>query len=325
MKGNDEDLSRINSCASLTVLTSSNFKLIIILQMLSFLIMIGASNVVSANHPTKKANCPDEYQRQGNICVAKRTSYTPIGTSICSGRTTYYRSTGQCARVDPIGLLALDPDSVDAYTPSCNEFQTQSGGTCIQNCLTTHTMKNGKCHVKSSKLDQEYMICPRGLIKRASTCYNTHGARRYNYSLFFDCDHPSISNEWTKSKVLAELRGKAGRVIQSQYLDKSALSKNFCTIRSSLKRTIPPAWSTQTLIPARYVVLSIEGGDALYIDALTLRINGKLKQWGKNGGKGWCMSTQPKDGGGSWKNVTGNTCHRWLTFDLKTGEVKKSR
>ena len=324
MKGNDEDLSRINQFDSLTVLTSSNFKLIIILQMLSFLIMIGASTVVSAKTPTlvSSAACPREYKFQNNSCIAKRASYAPESYPICGARGTYYSATGQCGVVnDALGLLALEPGSAEVYdASSCLKGFTQDGGTCIQRCLRTHRMKNGKCRVISSKIGIENMICPGRTHRRGTKCFDPDGAKVFKYSLFFDCDHPSISNEWTKSTVIATLRDEKGELIQTTTLKKNVLGKGACT-NKLIQNTIT-AWSTETFNQARYLLLATKGGDGLYIDALRLQVNSKLVKWGKNGGKGWCMSTQPKDGGGSWKKFTGNNCYRSLLFNIKTGKVK---
>jgi len=201
MKGNDQDIARINLCASLASLIRHSFRLNIIFQMLSLSIMIGASTVVSAE-------------------------------------------------------------------------QSSTAG------------------------------------------------KKHTYGLYLDCNHPSISNEWTTSVVVASLLDEKGKTLKEATLYKAALSKKSCT--DKFTRDVLSIWTIETLDQARFVELTIQGDDGLYIDTLKLQSDGKPKQWGKNGGKGWCMSTQPKDAGGSWKKFTDNNCYRKLRFNIKTGEVIKS-
>ena len=323
MKVNDKDLSGINTCASPVTSTSRSCWIKAIFLIAPLLMLIGAP---TANSETprliSKAACPNEYEFKNNMCVAKRSSYSPKQSSICFKGGTYIGS-GQCVEInDAVGLIALDPNSAENYSVSCQKDETQDGGTCIKKCLSTHTMRNGKCHVKSANLSIESMICPGQSFRRGISCYDAGGAKRIKHALYIDCDHPKINKEWTKSIVTASLLDKTGRIMKQTTLDKTALNKVRCT-NKFVKNT--PAWYTETIEPPKYLGLVIKGNDGFYIDALRLQSDGKQVAWGKNGGKGWCMSTDPKDGKGSWKSVTDNNCHKALIFNVITGKVKKPR
>ena len=162
-----------------------------------------------------------------------------------------------------------------------------------------------------------------GTLSTVSAGPSSTAEKKHTYGLYIDCNHPSISKEWTKSVVVASLLDAKRKIIKDVTLFKAALNKKSCT--DKLTRNVLPVWSTETLVQAKFVELSIQGGDRLYIDALRLHGDGKTVAWGKDGGKGWCMSTQPKDGGGSWKKFAGKNCYRTLFFNIKTGKVKKGK
>ncbi len=73
------------------------------------------------------------------------------------------------------------------------------------------------------------------------------------------------------------------------------------------------------------VVLETDGSDALFIDYLTL-LGGTfpmLHNWGRNGGKGWCLSTDPTDADGGWSRYvngdTGRKCGYKIEFEVGGG------
>lgn len=75
-------------------------------------------------------------------------------------------------------------------------------------------------------------------------------------------------------------------------------------------------WSRSTKKMTRFTN-ETAGEDALWIDYLTLhgQWSGKIAQWGKGGGKGYCLSKDPKDAR-PWGSKVGKSCYRKFRFDV---------
>ena len=92
------------------------------------------------------------------------------------------------------------------------------------------------------------------------------------------------------------------------------------------------AWILETKTDPRaqgmYVVLSTNGKDAFWIDEMYLGMTkaGKdpvIAHWGAENGKGFCLSTDPSDGTGSWKSKV-EGCHKAIKFVVGDGSCKAS-
>lgn len=77
----------------------------------------------------------------------------------------------------------------------------------------------------------------------------------------------------------------------------------------------PHTFRLTTNSPIERISLSIGGNDAFFIDRIMIWKDGqKIKEYGKDGGKGWCLSTDPNDTNGGWKNHLEEGCTPSRTF-----------
>ncbi len=111
------------------------------------------------------------------------------------------------------------------------------------------------------------------------------------YRLLVDCTHPSVSARQTANRITALFLDGTGNVIRS-------VSKNGITNCSSGNSIF--SFNSNRIV--KYVELRTNGNDAFYIDQWRLYRNGVyVGGAGSNGGKGWCLSTDPNDTNG-WRN-----------------------
>jgi hypothetical protein len=69
------------------------------------------------------------------------------------------------------------------------------------------------------------------------------------------------------------------------------------------------------------IVLKTNGSDGFWMDHVDYFMNKDMKKrWGGDGGKGFCLSTDPKDGTRSWKNKV-DGCYKAIRFNVKSGEA----
>jgi len=70
--------------------------------------------------------------------------------------------------------------------------------------------------------------------------------------------------------------------------------------------------------------ISTSGDNALWLDYLKLygQWTGKIAHFGRTGGKGWCLSTDPKDGK-SWvkSKKVDKRCYRKFKFNIVKKKV----
>jgi len=137
--------------------------------------------------------------------------------------------------------------------------------------------------------------------------------------LKIDTDHVNERYEWSPNPMTVLLKDENGNV----------LAKRDYTIL--MEFTAETSSATQ-------VVLKSSGADAILIDAmgffviqtiLTETENGwvvtgekviRKREWGQDNARVWCLSTDPNDVNGEWKDVT-NACDAQLTYDIGTGEI----
>ena len=83
-------------------------------------------------------------------------------------------------------------------------------------------------------------------------------------------------------------------------------------------------WTTGKQIKeVTHVIVETNGSDGFLIDEARLVKQGYMERvtWGKDGGTGWCLSTDPRDGSGAWGSYVEGGCYSKLKFDVKTGKV----
>ena len=68
----------------------------------------------------------------------------------------------------------------------------------------------------------------------------------------------------------------------------------------------------------KYFDVSTSGSDGYMIDELVVRKSGEqIGRIGTDNDKGWCLSTDPNDAGGAWKNhAFGGNCKKSHRFDM---------
>lgn len=157
------------------------------------------------------------------------------------------------------------------------------------------------------------------------------------YQLQIDCDMDGVDNEsttnnitvvfWSEDKKISEVKRPA-----KPNCDWISDDSQFYTWSERMEEFAGGQ-------PITRVDIIIDGNDAFFIDELSLtrenykwerpRKNGlpqahnqtyDFAHWGKNGGKGYCLSTDPNDGKGAWKSYV-DGCYRGITFMVKDNEA----
>lgn len=151
--------------------------------------------------------------------------------------------------------------------------------------------------------------------------------------LKIDTDHVNERYEWSPNPMTVMLKDENGNV----------LAKRDYTISEADCRPFEGNYTILMEFPAEtfsatQVVLKSSGADAILVDAmgffvvqtvLTETENGwvvtkeniiRKREWGQDNARIWCLSTDPNDVNGEWKDVT-NACNGILTFDIGTGDI----
>ena len=144
------------------------------------------------------------------------------------------------------------------------------------------------------------------------------------YELKIDCYHTGLSSEGTKNKISVCSRSNGARQDCESHKPK-------CSSTSDASYRF---WATDLT----HVEIKTDGNDGFFIDEMSLLEEGKteIAHWGRDDGNGWCMSTDPKDSGGSWKNnvskcvrsmevaVNSGKSHYTLSIDCHHGSVSNA-
>lgn len=139
------------------------------------------------------------------------------------------------------------------------------------------------------------------------------------YNFYINPFHGKIDNENTKNKVTVEFWAGFKKLSSSTKVPSSTTKDTYWTYAAA------PSSSVVT-----HIMVRTNGSDAMYIDKAYLKVSGQSQTWGKDGGKGWCLSTDPKDAKGSWKSYIGEGgCQSSVQFNLsskvKSGLLKLSQ
>lgn len=140
------------------------------------------------------------------------------------------------------------------------------------------------------------------------------------YELRIDCKGPSdIKNTGTENAVSISFVSRGQGSARSHHIPdgKCNVDFGFAAIHNAAVGSKVDA-----------VRISIAGDDAMWMDRLTLvsRSRGskesKVADWGKDLGDGYCLSTDSKDAGRTWKDIVGNRgCQKCLEFRVERAEV----
>lgn len=135
----------------------------------------------------------------------------------------------------------------------------------------------------------------------------THAA---NYSVSIDCNHSAISDTETANRISV-----------------SFLDRNRNSIRTVSKSGIrncsqsDAVFSIATNQIVRFVRFATNGNDAFYIDEWRLFRDRKLiHREGSENGKGWCLSTDPRDAGRDWRGFVVGGCRTRLRFPVAVAD-----
>lgn len=81
------------------------------------------------------------------------------------------------------------------------------------------------------------------------------------------------------------------------------------------------AFSKSIATNPAYIQIFISGSDAFYIDRLMfVDRHGNGTKWGKNEGRGWCLSRDPSDANKGWKNHV-SACYACIEFNVSNGKA----
>lgn len=166
--------------------------------------------------------------------------------------------------------------------------------------------------------------------KAFPTTPKTRNINKVEYSINVDCYDPSMENESTSNIIIATFFAGSRKLKREHFYNGNSGRLNTGSMNEtspgcgSLHDTKSRIYSDQNT-PITHVVLQTNGNDGFWMDEVYLDldngINDKtIKRWGRDGGKGYCLSTDPKDGKGAWKGRV-DGCHKAIKFDVKSGDA----
>jgi hypothetical protein len=123
------------------------------------------------------------------------------------------------------------------------------------------------------------------------------GASSNEWRVEIDSCHKNLDDTGTTNKITTEFWSKDKKV-KSQ-------SRNGVKANCILNREY---WSITTDYTITHVIVKTDGTDGFFIDEVELYKGGKSKKrHGRDNGSGWCLSKDPKDGGGAWRGKVSNS------------------
>lgn len=125
-----------------------------------------------------------------------------------------------------------------------------------------------------------------------------------NYKIEIDFHHTNLKHTNTKNNITIIYIDELGTILHSD---------NPQTIVSESQKIKTSSYSTNSKIQA--IVLKTNGNDAFFIDQIILFKDGEiLQKHGKEGGMGWCLSTDVNDSNGGWRNHLEDKCEATRVF-----------
>ncbi|MBE9204600.1 hypothetical protein IQ218_15620 [Synechocystis salina LEGE 06099] len=169
-------------------------------------------------------------------------------------------------------------------------------------CVTHHTWSYSGASVSGNPYDNATPV-----------------SRPMMHAVKIDCNVDDLDNEETTSTITATFYNKALEPLGSA---RATNADSDCNWRAQPMITI----EAELFEAAEYVQVSTNGSDGFMIDTIQLYADGdKIKEYGANNDKGWCLSTDPNDGKGNWVNAaTDSTCVKKHAWSYSGGQVPRS-
>lgn len=189
------------------------------------------------------------------------------------------------------------------------------------------------------------------LSTNASSSEDGRGFKKHNRITFaLDCyTAQSIPNRGSKDNLTISILDSNYKLVKAQYYDggrpyvsdvqfKRVITDKKCGNRDGIdwfgddsvnwSLSVPEVRNTEV----QYIQISTSGKDAFWLDQLEVTVwNTQQGVWpfkssdtninfGVDGKKGYCLSQDPNDANGKWKNVV-NQCNPCLEFNLHNGKA----
>ena len=133
--------------------------------------------------------------------------------------------------------------------------------------------------------------------------------KELTYAVGIDCQTDGIDNEGTTSTITATFYDKTGKQVGIGAVTGISDGITGCMRIRDVEIEAKTTGEVET------VKVSTNGSDAFMIDRIHLYREGeKIQSYGANNDRGWCLSTDPKDGTGSWSYAANGICvthHTW--------------
>ncbi|MBK8631244.1 MAG: RICIN domain-containing protein [Sphingomonadales bacterium] len=127
------------------------------------------------------------------------------------------------------------------------------------------------------------------------------------YQVKIDFCHPSLSATETTSNITVEFWTTEG------YVDKKVMAGNTSDCGVFSKGELN--FYLETGYNINQIQIKTDGGDAMFVDQARLYKGNDTVIWeGRDGGNGWCLSTEANDHVGGWENNVAGACQSTLIF-----------
>lgn len=150
-----------------------------------------------------------------------------------------------------------------------------------------------------------YVVSP-GCQPFHSFDFPSHPLDKMEYKVDIDACHSDLENEGTNNKITMKFYAGSNLV---ETVSKNGINQN-CNWSDA-------RFSIETNQDLTHITVETNGDDGFYIDEIRLYKKYSLaKHYGRDDKSGWCLSTDPADAHGSWKNnVSSSGCQRIFRFD----------
>ncbi|MBV1911395.1 MAG: hypothetical protein KUG78_19035 [Kangiellaceae bacterium] len=159
------------------------------------------------------------------------------------------------------------------------------------------TKQWGKTAVKDTKQWGKTAVKDTGQFGKSTlTSLGILGTSANEWRVEIDSCHKNLDNEGTKDTITVEFWSK-NKKVKSQ--SRRGVKPN-CILNREF-------WSINSNYTMTHVIVKTSGVDGFFIDEVELFKGGKSrKRHGRDNGRGWCLSKDPKDGSKGWRNSVKN-------------------
>lgn len=140
--------------------------------------------------------------------------------------------------------------------------------------------------------------------------------RDKTFTVQIDCKgYSTLTNTGTNDQITVSFVNKDGTKLVD---GNSTKVINNCDLDTYISMT-----SAQLMNEVVAVQITTSGNDGFWMDRVLLHAdNQEIAHWGANEGKGYCLSQDPADGNGSWKDFVGaRGCQPCFRFEVTSGKV----